>query len=215
MTAVALFAGPTLGCKSEKTKEAEVEAPATVETDEPFVLHLVEVTVREVERDQTAADQQVTATAGQDDGEMKPLSHARKELQQLEKTVDELAPRVAENLEEAADFGNFIEVTDGVRISGEKKIELPRSVKVKMDAWDQTEADITTRVCVSTEGVPTSVVVLDSSGFDEADQKVKETILNTWRYRPYLANGQPIPVCERITFRYQLPHADTTKPVLF
>lgn len=147
MTAAAVLAGPMLGCKSEKKEKAEVTEPAAVDSDEPFVLELVEVTVRKAEldrpgqqagqqtgqpgqqtgqpettaaaargqgttgaRDQgdkgaeragTAAKQQAstekgtaatTSATGPYDDEMKPLSHAQKELRELEKTVDTLAP---------------------------------------------------------------------------------------------------------------------------
>jgi len=41
-----------------------------------------------------------------------------------------------------------------------------------------------------------------TSGFAAYDEKIRSTIRETWRYRPYLVNGRATPVCTALRFVY-------------
>ena len=51
-------------------------------------------------------------------------------------------------------------------------------------------------------GAVNTLNVLKSSGFPAYDQKITREMRN-WRYRPYMINGKPAPVCTAVTFIYQ------------
>jgi TonB family protein len=57
------------------------------------------------------------------------------------------------------------------------------------------------KLCLSSNGSVTTVTQLKSSGFPDYDAKIKAGI-KTWRYRPYVINGAPAPVCTAVTFIY-------------
>jgi hypothetical protein len=196
VTAAAVFGGAAPGCDPER---AEHEASAPGQPDGHIVLELVEVRVWAADRGEQLGQR------GQAERTMAAAAAG-------EGSMGATAPKVVENRQEAAPVGQILEVTDGQRVAGETRIALPRSARSKLDAWDQN--DVTMRVCMSRDGMPVNVAILSGSGFAGADDRVKDTIMKTWRYQPYRANGDPIPVCQRITFRYELHHADS-KPVLF
>jgi hypothetical protein len=60
------------------------------------------------------------------------------------------------------------------------------------------------RVCVSTEGTVSNVVILKSAS-DEIDHMLTNAILSSWRYRPRLVEGSPRPFCHPIRIVYDRP----------
>lgn len=46
-----------------------------------------------------------------------------------------------------------------------------------------------------------SITQLKSTGFPAYDSKIKRE-MNVWKYRPFLINGKPAPVCTAVTFIY-------------
>jgi TonB family protein len=66
-----------------------------------------------------------------------------------------------------------------------------------------TQPTIMIKMCINAGGTPTSVDLVKGSGFAEADQNIL-TKVRDWRFRPYSVNGQPVPICTAIMFRYKI-----------
>src|SRR5438874_1475224 len=58
------------------------------------------------------------------------------------------------------------------------------------------------KLCLDDTGAVVTVRGLKSTGYPAYDDKLRMTILDTWKYKPYLVNGQPVPVCTAVTFIY-------------
>lgn len=57
------------------------------------------------------------------------------------------------------------------------------------------------KLCLDDRGVPACIEFYRRSGYPEWDDRLVDG-MRTWRYTPYLLNGQPQPVCAKITFLY-------------
>ena len=74
--------------------------------------------------------------------------------------------------------------------------------------WDQSRVLRRRRVigsfylCITGGGNVASVTMLESTGLQAYDAKVMEGIRH-WRYRPYLVDGQPAPVCTTVYYGYR------------
>jgi hypothetical protein len=60
----------------------------------------------------------------------------------------------------------------------------------------------TYKICVTSEGAINTVTQIRSTGFPAYDEKIRSTIRHDWRYRPYVVNGKPTPVCTALRFAY-------------
>jgi serine/threonine protein kinase len=90
------------------------------------------------------------------------------------------------------------------RIAGDRTIA-PDPVTI--DALARTGEDklvSTYKICVTTEGAVESVTQLKSSGYAAYDEKIRDAIRKEWRYRPYLVDGKPQPVCTGVRFVFAL-----------
>jgi hypothetical protein len=91
---------------------------------------------------------------------------------------------------------------DAYRIAGERTI-VPDAVT--MDAISRAGADTvvsTYKLCVTAEGNINVLTQMRSSNFPAYDEKIRNTIRRDWRYRPFLLNGKPTPVCTALRFIY-------------
>jgi serine/threonine protein kinase len=91
---------------------------------------------------------------------------------------------------------------DANRIAGEKTIAPDEST---MDAIGRagTEKLISSyKVCITAEGSISSVSQLRSTGFPAYDAKIQNTIRKDWRFKPFVMNGRPTPVCTALRFIY-------------
>ena len=60
------------------------------------------------------------------------------------------------------------------------------------------------KLCLDRTGVPSSVELIDSSGYPEYDRKLIAEI-RRWRYRPYeVENAGAVAVCTAVVFRYEM-----------
>lgn len=59
------------------------------------------------------------------------------------------------------------------------------------------------KLCITVDGDVATVSQLKSTGFAAYDGKIIDT-MKTWRYVPYIYNGDPAPVCTAVTFIYTL-----------
>lgn len=90
---------------------------------------------------------------------------------------------------------------DALRIAGEKNI-LPDTVtKGQIYRSGKSKVIGSYRLCVSSEGIVKSVKQMKSTGFADYDEKIMSE-LRQWRYRPYLVDGKPAPVCSAVAFIY-------------
>ena len=88
------------------------------------------------------------------------------------------------------------------RISGEKNIVPDDVTKTEISRSGKDKLVGSYKLCLSSEGNIASVVQLKSTGFPAYDSKIQTTIRGEWRYRPFMMNGKPTPVCTAVTFIY-------------
>jgi TonB family protein len=87
-------------------------------------------------------------------------------------------------------------------VSGEKNIIPDDVTKTEIQRSGKTQLMVPVKLCLDRSGNISSVKILKSSGFAAYDQKLIREI-NKWRYRPFMVNGAPSPVCSAITFIYR------------
>lgn len=87
------------------------------------------------------------------------------------------------------------------RLSGEKHIVPSDEVKLQIKREGKTRVVTTVKMCLSSGGVVNKLTMLKSSGYPTYDQAIKAT-MRSWRYRPFMVNGKPVPVCTSVTFIY-------------
>jgi periplasmic protein TonB len=59
------------------------------------------------------------------------------------------------------------------------------------------------KVCVGPSGAIAEATLVKSSGAPALDEFIKQS-LQTWRYRPYMVNGKPTPICGTKVFNVRL-----------
>jgi protein TonB len=96
-----------------------------------------------------------------------------------------------------------MKTAEAQRLSGTRDIPLPPAVAQTLRAQGQNRAMAMVRLCLSTDGAPTSVTFVRSTGFPEADARIRDEV-QAWRYRPYAVNGRAVRVCTAVQFVYQL-----------
>lgn len=95
-------------------------------------------------------------------------------------------------------------ILEGQRIRGNPQIHPPETARNAMlrDGARRTQAVV--KLCLDTQGSPSTVELVKSSGYPEYDSRLRAEI-RTWRYRPYrLEGGAAIAVCTSIVFRYEM-----------
>jgi TonB family protein len=94
-------------------------------------------------------------------------------------------------------------VGKGLRISGNEQIHPPEMVRVDMLHQGKSQLSATFQVCVGRDGHVDALRTLKSSGFADYDAKLLSE-MRQWRYRPYLVNGKPSPMCTVSVFQYRM-----------
>jgi serine/threonine protein kinase len=91
---------------------------------------------------------------------------------------------------------------DANRIAGEKSI-VPDETTMNAIGRAGTDKVISSyKVCITAEGTISTVSQLRSTGFPAYDAKIQTTIRRDWRFRPFVMNGKPTPVCTALRFIY-------------
>ena len=88
------------------------------------------------------------------------------------------------------------------RIAGEKQIVPDDVTKIEIQRAGKDSLVGVYKVCVGTAGEVTSVSVMKPTGFAAYDTRIASTIRGSWRYRPFLIEGKPAPVCTAVRFEY-------------
>jgi protein TonB len=91
---------------------------------------------------------------------------------------------------------------EATRIAGEPRIVPDDVTKTSIQRAGRSELTGTFKLCLTSDGAVASVTVLRPTGFDDYDRRITSTIQREWRYRPFVVDGQPAPVCTAVTFRY-------------
>jgi hypothetical protein len=96
------------------------------------------------------------------------------------------------------------EAMRGLRTAG-GDILLPGHMLSRLRAAGVGRLRMVLKVCVDEHGgAPSSVTVLESSGFDDADAYVAAGMLREWRYQPFTVNREPMAVCFSVRADYQI-----------
>jgi TonB family protein len=59
------------------------------------------------------------------------------------------------------------------------------------------------KVCIGASGEVTAASVMKSSGYSAYDANLVAGI-RSWRYRPYVADGKPVPACSAVAVSFAL-----------
>lgn len=92
---------------------------------------------------------------------------------------------------------------ESLRVTGEKNLLPDDMTKIELQQSGRTKIVAALKLCIDVEGSVARVQVLKSSGFPAYDALLETTVRDTWRYRPFLINGQAVPVCTAVTWIYQ------------
>jgi len=91
---------------------------------------------------------------------------------------------------------------EGNRIAGNKLIVPEDADKLTMQQSGKDRVIGSFKLCLDATGAVSAVTQLKSTGLPGYDAKIQNEIQASWRYRPYLVNGKPVPVCTAVTFIY-------------
>jgi protein TonB len=93
---------------------------------------------------------------------------------------------------------------EGQRVAGDKNIVPDDVTKVEISRAGKEKIVGSFKLCIDTDGKPSAVKQLKSTGFSKYDEKIVAGI-KTWRYKPYEVNGKAAAVCTAVTFIYSQP----------
>ena len=91
---------------------------------------------------------------------------------------------------------------DANRLSGDKHILPDDSTKASISRQGSARIAGTFKLCVGLDGNVTTVTQIASTGFPAYDETIRSTMLNHWRYRPFVINGKPTAACTAVRFVY-------------
>ena len=91
----------------------------------------------------------------------------------------------------------------GLRIAGDTQMQPSGATKSDMQFRQVEKLNATFQVCLDPSGNVASSRQLHPTGYAEYDDTLKAGIA-TWRYKPYMVNGQGIPACGIVSFVYTM-----------
>lgn len=89
------------------------------------------------------------------------------------------------------------------RLSGVKTVIPDPDTQLEIRSSGKSKVIGSYKLCITVDGDVATVSQLKSTGFAAYDGKIIDT-MKTWRYVPYIYNGDPAPVCTAVTFIYTL-----------
>ena len=90
-----------------------------------------------------------------------------------------------------------------LRTSGETQVHPSSVTQSQMAREGRNRVEGLVNLCVTAGGAVTSVSLRNSTSYPDYDQRLLEAVRD-WRYRPYMVNGAPVPVCSVVKFVYQI-----------
>ncbi len=88
------------------------------------------------------------------------------------------------------------------RIAGHKRIVPGRAVKLHMAKKRKRQIIASFKLCLNKAGTVSRVKLFKSSGYKTYDRTIRR-LMRKWRYRPFMVNAKPVPVCTAVTFIYR------------
>jgi protein TonB len=92
---------------------------------------------------------------------------------------------------------------EAYRVAGDKMPKLPAGANMIAHRDGVKRMMVGVKLCVSETGAPTSATLVKASDYADANERILAEV-KRWRFRPYLYNGQPIPVCTATLLNYQI-----------
>jgi hypothetical protein len=92
---------------------------------------------------------------------------------------------------------------EALRVAGTRKPDLAAGAKGIAHRDGVRIVQMAVSLCLSERGEPTSVALKVASEYGDANDKLVADV-RRWRFRPYLEDGLPVPVCTAYLFRYQV-----------
>jgi protein TonB len=86
-------------------------------------------------------------------------------------------------------------------ISGDREIQPPNDVATQISRSGKGTVGVV-KMCLTAGGSVKNLSVLKPTGYAAYDAKIKQK-MREWKYRPFMVNGKPIPVCTSVTFIYR------------
>jgi outer membrane biosynthesis protein TonB len=96
---------------------------------------------------------------------------------------------------------------EGLRTAGERIIEPDAETRRRIEADHARIVNANYVVCIDTSGAVVRTELLKSSHYPEWDERIRSTIVKTWRFRPYKSSEDPRSACAAITQTYTNPKA--------
>jgi TonB family protein len=94
-------------------------------------------------------------------------------------------------------------VAKGLRLSGNEQIYPPEMTRVDMLHQGKDVVQATVQVCVGAHGSVDNVRLLKATGFRDYDDVLTREI-REWKYKPYLVDGKPSPMCTVAVIIYRM-----------
>ena len=88
------------------------------------------------------------------------------------------------------------------RIAGTPRITPDAATQAKLVADGKARIHGSWKVCLDTSGAVTAATALQSTGYAAYDARIETEIETSWRYQPYIVEGNAVAVCSDITFVY-------------
>lgn len=92
-------------------------------------------------------------------------------------------------------------VVEAQRIAGQKLIQPDDGTRLQMAREGRGRVEARVKMCLSASGDVARTSLVQSSGYAGYDAIILAT-MQAWKYRPYLRDGEPAPVCTQVTFIY-------------
>lgn len=94
-----------------------------------------------------------------------------------------------------------VRLLEGKRIRGNKSIAPDADTKAVISSRGRARVVGAFRFCVSEAGDVYAVMPMKSTGYASYDRDLVAAI-QQWKYRPYMVDGTPVPVCTNVVFIY-------------
>jgi outer membrane biosynthesis protein TonB len=129
------------------------------------------------------------------------VQQLKDQLKVADEKIASLTAELAARTTDAPPIPVAPQALEAGRVAGSKTIAPDDDTKLAVARSGQTKIFGTFKLCVDTAGTVSSLQMMKSTGVENYDQKIVQA-MHDWRYRPFLHDGKPTPVCTAATFVY-------------
>jgi hypothetical protein len=90
-----------------------------------------------------------------------------------------------------------------LRVRGSRMVVPDAATKAKINETASRRAIGTFRLCLDDKGVPKDIEMIETTGYEAYDQKIRREMA-TWAYKPYVVAGTALAVCTTVVFIYSM-----------